>query len=552
MNFKKVLATTAALTLVATAAAGCGKSGETKTNGDGSSASAKQEIKLNYRAEPPVLDVSKATAAATFTFIGAVNEGLYRQDKDLKATPGLAKELPKISSDGLTYTVTLRDGITWEDGTPITAKDFVYSYLRTLDPQTKAEYAFFLEWIKGGKELHAAKTPDEFEAKKKDFGVVAKDDKTLEITLVKPIAFFTDLLAFQTFYPQKKDFVEKQGEKYGVDADKIIASGPFKLQSWTHDQSLVLVKNEKYWDAANVKLDKVTVNIVKDPDTGVNLYESNNADFTDLRGDTVAQYKSKPDFKVKNELVTTYLQYQTKKYPAFANAKIRTALGLAIDRKNLVDTVLKDASVPSTGFVPVGTLDGNGKEFRKTAGDIQPNYDPAKAKQLLAEGLKELNLDKLPKFTFLADDTDGAKKSLEYIIGQWKQNLGVEAEAQPVPHKLRLERQTGKQFEAVLMLWGADYNDPTTFTDLQKTDSDFNYGEWSNAAYDKLVADADKETDNAKRAKLLADAEKVLIDDAGVVPLYFRSQTFAVRPNIQGLILPPYGVDFELKWTSVK
>lgn len=562
MNFKKALITAFALTLVGSAV-GCGNSDDKKTEpaasasaGASTAASAApskpQEIRINFSADPPALDVSKATANAAFTVLAAVNEGLYRLDKDLKATPGLAKDMPKISADGLTYTITLKDGITYADGTPVKAQDFVYSYLRTLNPETKAQYSFFLEWIKGGKELHEAKDAAAFDAAKANFGAVAKDDKTLEITLTQPKGFFTELLAFATFFPQSEAFTKAQGEKNGADAANVLGAGPFKMQSWDHGQKLVMVKNDKYWDAANVKLTKVTMNIVKDAQTGLNLFESKEADLTELSGDNVALYTGKPEYTIKKELTNAYIQFQTKKVPAFNNAKIRAALGMAIDRAAYVDTILKNGSAASTGFVPNGTLDGNGGEFRKTAGDTQPAYDVAKAKALLAEGLKELNLTALPKFSLMADDTSGAKKMLEFILAQWKQNLGVEAESQPVPHELRVDNQHKKSFDALIALWGADYNDPMTFLDMWVTGGEFNDVDWSNADYDKLVLGAQAETDRAKRAQMLVDAEKILSAEAPVSTIYFRNRVMAKSTSVQGMLHPPYGQEWELKWTSIK
>jgi len=556
MTFRKVLSTAMVFTLVASALAGCGSSSnETPKAGEGSSAPTKaaaQELKINFSADPPALDVSKTTANAAFTMLAAISEGLVRLDKDGKATPGLAKELPKVSADGLVYTITLRDGLTWADGSPLTAKDFVYSYQRTLNAETKAQYSFFLEnWIKGAKELKAAK-PEEFEAKKAGLGVVAKDDKTLEITLVKPVGFFTEMLAFPTFFPQNENFVKTHGAKYGADFDKVVGAGPFTLQAWDHEQKLVLVKNPKYWDAANVKLEKVTVNVVKDPGTGVNLFETKEADLTELRAEYVKMFEGKPEFTLKKELVNAYLMFQVSKVPALGNKKIRQALAMSIDRNAFVKTILANGSVGSTGFVPSGTMDGNGSEFRKTAGDLQPKFDAAKAKELLAEGLKELNLTAMPKFKLTADDTDGAKKSLEFVLAQWKQNLGVEAIGEPVPHALRVERQHNKDYEAVIALWGADYNDPMTFLDMWITNGEFNETTWSNKAYDDLIAAADKNTNKAERAKQFVEAEKILMDEMPVAPIYFRSKVFAKRANVEGLVLPSYGQEWELKWAFIK
>lgn len=559
MKWRKTFSTCLVGILTVGLIAGCGSDSSSESQpgastSPGTSASAApavQELKVNFRSEPPVLDSSKSTAAAAFTIISAINEGLYRIDKDGRPQPGLAKELPKVSADGKVYTITLRDGLTYSDGSPLTTADFDYAFKRVLDPTTKAQYAFMLSYIKGANALLAAKTPEEIEAKKKELGVKLVDDKTIEITLDNPVPFFTDLLAFQTYYPLKKELVEKQAEKFGADADKVIGAGPFKLEKWDHEQSLTLVKNDKYWDKANVKLDRIKMTIVKDQTTGLNLYETGEADVTDIARDNVPVWKSKPDFTPKRELTTSYLMYSEKNVPAFKNKKIRQALTLAINNQAYVDSVLGNGSVPAKGLIPFGMLDGNGQEFRKTAGDTQPGYDVAKAKQLLAEGLKELGLTALPKLKVISDDTEGSKKSLELILAQWKQNLGVEAEGDPVPHKLRIERQANHDFQISVSLWNGDYNDPMTFLDMWITGGEFNEVDWSNAEYDKLVNGAKAELDKAKRTAALVQAEKILMDEMPIGPNYFRTQAYVVKPKVKGLILPSMGGDFEFRWASI-
>jgi oligopeptide transport system substrate-binding protein len=541
MIFKKVMTTALAIALVGGTLIGCSSGGSKGA----------QELKMNYRAEPPALDVSIAESAASFTFQSAISEGLYRLDKDLKPTPGLAKALPEISADGLTYTIKLRDA-NWSDGTPVKAQDFVYSFKRTLDPATKASYAFMVAWIKGGDAIMKAKDAAAVEEAKKGLGAAAQDDKTLVITLERPIAFFTAQLAFITFFPQKEEFVKAQGDKSGADFDKALGAGPFNLTKWDHGQTLVLEKNPKYWDAKNVKLDKVTVNIVKDSATGLNLYETNAADYTDIKGDQLTQYKGKADLRIKNELVTGYLNFQATKVPAFKNIKVRQAMSMAIDRQGLVDTVLRNGSVASTGYVPNGNMDGNDKDFRAIAKDLEVPFDAAQAKTLLAEGLKEAGLTEIGKLDIIGDDSETGKKLLEYLVSQWSTNLGIKVDASPMPHKNRLDKELAKDYTIVSTLWGADYNDPMTWLDMYLTGGSFNTQDWSNAKYDELVKSAQANTDKAARAKQLVEAEKILMDEAAVFPLYFRSSPFVIRPTIEGLILPPYGIDFELKWASIK
>ncbi|MEK8129704.1 peptide ABC transporter substrate-binding protein [Paenibacillus filicis] len=554
MKLNKLLVLASVTAMLGATVAGCSSS-TTQEQGGGATNNNKapaQEIRINLAAEPPALDSSIATTNPSFTILNAVNEGLYRLDADGKPQPALAKELPKISPDGLVYTVTLRDGLKWADGSALTANDFVWAYQRTLDPATKAKYASMLAWIKGGNDLNKAK-PEELEAKKAALGIKAKDDKTLEITLERPVAFFVDQLAMPLFFPQKADFVTKQADKNGADADKVLGAGPFKLEKWDHEQQLVMVKNENYWDAANVKLNKVTVNIVKDPNTSLNMFETNQVDLTVLRGEQAKMFQGKPELAIKKEFVSAYVMFQNKKNPAFGNAKIRQALGMAIDRKAYNEVVLGGTSIPSTGLVPGTMLDGNKQEFRKTAGDTQSAFDVAKAKALLAEGLKELNMTALPKFKLTSDDTETSKKTIEFIQAQWKQNLGVDVDGEPLPFALRVKNMQENNFDALIALWGADYNDPMTFLDMWLSDNkSFNYVQYNSQAYDDLVKGADKEVDLAKRAKLLADAEKTLMTDAPIYPLYFRTSPYAKNANVDGLILPAMSKEWELRWVSIK
>ncbi|WP_438433396.1 peptide ABC transporter substrate-binding protein [Gorillibacterium sp. sgz500922] len=566
MKINKVLTTAVAVTLIGGAFAGCSKkdegaspstspAGSTAPSDNSSTAPSTGNKTMNiiYSAEPPDLDSSKATTNASFTMINALNEGLYRLDKDGKATPALAADMPQISADGLTYTIKLRDGVTFADGTPVKASNFVEAYKRTLDPNTKALYAFMLEWIKGGSAVNKAKTADEIKAAKDALGVKAKDDQTLEITLEKPVAFFTQQLAFPLFFPQQQSVVDAAGDTYGKDPDKVSGAGPFVLKEWKHEQSLTFVKNPKYWDAANVKLDGFTVTIVKDRATSVNLFETGQGDLTTLGGEYVTKYQGKPEEQIKRELTNAYMMYEQKKAPFLANKNIRQALTLGIDRAALVNIVLRNGSAPATGLVPIGTSDGNNGDFRKTAGDTLAAFDAAKAKELFQKGLQELGLKELPAFKITADDTEGAKKTVEFILGQWKQNLGITtASADTVPHELRVERQDNKDFDVIIALWGADYNDPMTFLDMWTTTSSFNTMDYSNANYDKLIADAQNEADPAKRSQTLVEAEKLLMDDMAVGPLYFRTTVYALNPKVTGVIFPSFGSEWELKWVDVQ
>ncbi len=243
-------------------------------------------LNLAGASDIPTLDVSKATDAVSFQVMNDTMEGLTRVDKDGKVVQGVATEW-KSSEDMLKWTFTLRKDSKWSNGTPVTAKDFEYSWKRTLDPNTASEYAYIMEDIK------------EFKA---------VDDYTFEVVLNRPVAYFAELMSFQVFFPQNQAFVESMGESYGTAVDKQIYNGPFVLKTWKMEDQYSEVKNPNYWDAANVKLETINTKIVKDVGAAVNLYEAKEIDRVGLSAEYVDKYKSAPEFKTKGSAVTFMMQ----------------------------------------------------------------------------------------------------------------------------------------------------------------------------------------------------------------------------------------------------
>lgn len=538
MNKKIWLGTAMSAIVMSSMLAGCG-SGSTQ------GASGKQELNLAIGDDVPSMDVSKATDAYSLMAISNSMEGLTRLDKDGKPQPGLATKW-EVSADGKTYTFHLRD-TKWSNGDPVTAKDFVYSYQRTLDPATAAQYAYMLFYIKGADEYNNNK------GGKDAVGVKALDDKTLQITLKAPTPFFLAQTAFPTYFPMDQKFVESKGKDYATAPDKIITDGPFKVSDWQHDTSLTMEKNADYWDANSVKLNKVTLNVVKDTNTEINMYESGELDRSQLVRDKVDDYKNKKDeYTVVPELTNGYLLFN-EKTKGLNNAKVRTALTWAVDRDMYADVVYHNGTVGATGYVPNGTLDSAGGEFRKDAGDTLTKHTPAEAKALLAEGLKEAGIDP-SKFTFhlMIDDTDVGKKAAEFLQEQWNSKLGIKPTIDSMPFKLRLDNEKKKNFDVGISLWGADYNDAMTFLDLWTSNSEFNSVSYNNPAYDKLIADAKANADVKSRAQQMVDAEKLLMKDMAVGPIFFRSRAFALKPYVKDFYTYPSGVEYSFKYTHIE
>ncbi|SNX53006.1 peptide ABC transporter substrate-binding protein [Thermoanaerobacterium sp. RBIITD] len=522
--------------------AGCGGS---TSNSASNGSSDKQVLNLNLTQEPPTLDPQKATDVVSIDILNEVLDGLTRYNKDGKILPGsgLAKSWD-ISKDGLTYTFHLRDA-KWSDGNPITAQDFEYAWKRALDPKTASQYAYQLFYIKGAEEYNSGKGTAE------QVGVKALDDKTLQVTLKAPTPQFLGLTSFVTYLPIEKSAYEKFGDKVGADPDKLVYSGPFVISKWDHQQSITLEKNKDYWDSSNVKLQTVNFSMIKDNNTLIQNYDSNTLDSIFVPGDYIDKYKNSQEYSNKALAINWYVQFNTKS-PIFKNANIRKAFTLAIDRKSFVEQVTKDGSIAAEAVVPPG-VPGFNDDFRKQAGETYfKDNDVKQAKDLLNKGMQELGLSKLPTVRLLGDDTDNAKKYDQALQQMWKQNLGVDVQIQNVAFKVRLDMMDKGNFDVVFAGWGADYNDPLTFLDMWETNNGNNTAFYSNPQYDKLIEEAKVNGNLKARNEELIQAEKILMNDMPIGPVYFQARSFVVKPYVKNLCFPTFGSDWEFKWAYIQ
>lgn len=504
-----------------------------------------QSLSLALADEVPTLDSAKATDELAFTLLTQTNEGLVRLDEAGKVVPGVAREWT-ISEDGLRYQFVLRENALWSDGSPVTAHDFEYAWKRALQKDTGSQYAFLMEWIKGGAEYRHEQAPLD------NVSVIARDERTLDVELAAPKPYFLEQLSFPVFFPQQKEFVEKAGDRYGGDPGTVLANGPFKLAEWHHDQSLGLVKNDTYWDRGQVRLEQVEYQIIKDATAREDLYLAGVIDRTALVRDQIARYRGNPEYMEIDELVNGYLQFN-QKHPVLQNAKIRKALTYAVNGDAYAEVVYQNGTRGATGLVPTGTSNGQGGDFRKDGGDLINRLENGKqAKALLEAGLRELGLAEFPKLKVLGDDGDTGKKSTQFLQEEWRTKLGIEIEVENVPFKLRLQRTAERDFDIVESLWGADYNDPMTYLDMWVTGSDFNESGYSNARYDDLVGQAKVEADAARRMQLLLDAERLLLDDMAVGPLFFRSSAVLQKPYVKKVIHRNFGPRYDLKYAYVE
>jgi oligopeptide transport system substrate-binding protein len=516
-----------------------------KNAATGTQTKEEQTLNLSFPDDLPTLDMAKATDNIAFTVAAQVNEGLLRLDEKGKPIAGVAKTW-ETSSDGLTWTFHLRDDAKWSDGSPVTAQDFEYAWKRTLDPATASQYAFMVAWVKGGDAYNKKKgTADQVMVK-------AKDDKTLEVVLDHPVPFFAEQLSFPVFFPEKQSFVEKAGDKFGSEADKALYNGPFKISAWTHDQLVEIVKNDTYWDKSNVKLDKAVFQVVKDSNSEENLYQTGALDNFTLIREQIDRFKDTKEYQVVPSLTTGYLLFNEKE-KAFQNAKIRQALTFAVDADKYADIIYHNGTMGATAFVGTGVSDGQGGDFRADNGDlINRKENAAKAKDLLQQGLKEAGLSAFPKMKLTMYDDDSNKKGAEFIKEQWRTNLSIDVDIESLPKKMVLANLTKRAYQIGLITWGADYNDPMTYLDMWTTKGDFNRVDYSNTSYDALINKAKAESDAKKRMQDMTDAEKILMQDMPVGPIYFKAKAVATKPYFKGYVPRVFGPDYDLKFAYVE
>ena len=261
----------------------------------------KKELNITGASDIPTLDPSKASDTVSSEVLMNTMEGLTKLDKDGKLAPGIAEKWEK-SEDGKTWTFNLRKDAKWSNGDPVTAKDFEYSWKRTLDPATASTYGFIMYDIKGAKDYNLGKVDNA-----DNVGIKAVDDYTLQVELVRPVHYFDSLMFFKSFLPQNQKVVEQFGSEYGTAHDKMVYNGPFTLSDWKIEDIYTMSKNPSYWDASSVKIDKVNTKIVKDPNAALNLYETGQIDIVGLNSENVDKYKDSPEFNTRKDAGTFFL-----------------------------------------------------------------------------------------------------------------------------------------------------------------------------------------------------------------------------------------------------
>ncbi|NLR08855.1 MULTISPECIES: peptide ABC transporter substrate-binding protein [Lactobacillaceae] len=521
-------------TFAAVLLAACGSSSSS------SNEASKQTLNWMENSALPSMDSATATDVVSGETLNNTNEGLLRFGKNSSIHPGVAKSY-KVSKDGKTYTFNLRKS-NWSNGDKVTAKDFVYAWQRTVNPKTASQYAYMYAPVKNANDIMKSKKPVS------SLGVKAEGNYKLVVTLSQATSYFPSLAASPMFFPQNQSVVQKYGKKYATNAKSNVYNGPFKLTYWTGtSDNWTLSKNTKYWNAKNVKLKKINFKTMKDPQTSLSQYQSGKLDATYLSGQQPKNYKNSKQYVERKGASTFYIELNQRKDTMMKNKKARQALSLAINRKQFVNKVLADGSTQAKGLVSTGLASYKGEDFTKAAA-VPSAYsqDLTKAKKLWKEALKETGRSSY-NLTLMADDTPAGKNATEFVQSQWSKLGNIKVTNSNLPFKTRLSRSENGQFQAVVSGWGADYPDAISFLEMFTSTNSYNRGQWKNSSYDKDIAAADGKDANNKAARWndMVSAEKTLMNEQGIIPLYQQGKSQLVKSKVKGVIYFPTGANWD-------
>ncbi|MFP4597337.1 MAG: peptide ABC transporter substrate-binding protein [Persicimonas sp.] len=479
-------------------------------------------------ADPETFDTAKMSGApegrlAFQLFEGLMVPGPTTEGLDDPADlvlPGVAKSY-EVSEDGRTYTFELRKDAKWSNGDPVTSEDFVYSWERVLSPDFPADYATMMYVIKGAKDYNKSEDGDWDEV-----GVEAPDEHTLVVELENPTPYFPELLAFYTFYPVPKDVVEEHGDDW-TEPENIISNGAYKLATYRSQKEITLAKNEHYWGADDVSIDKAKVRIMPDRNAITNAYRSGELHWsgTSLPVSQISSFVAHPDYRRDPMLGNYYFRINVSDEDApLSDKRVRKALSMATDRQSLVEDVLNGLYETADSYVPPMA----GYESTTTV-----EYNPKRAKALLEEaGYGEG--EEMPEISLLYNTDENHKLVAESVQKQWKRNLGIDVELINKEWKMYLQDVDSLNYQVARAGWIGDFNDPMTFLDMWETDNGNNDTGWSNEEYDDLLDQIRSEPDVDKRQKLLQEAETLLLEEGPVIPVYYYTNNVLVSRELEG------------------
>lgn len=567
MKLKKVLALVLSAALVVSAFAGCGgnsssstastesstasessaESTESTASGDSTPAAsgdatatftpktvdAAKTISLNAGMEPTGLNTLTSTYSIEFSLFKHMYENLVTLDDDDNTVPGAAESWD-YDEDTLTYTFHLRKDGVWTNGDPVTAKDFEFAWSQALNPDVASDYAYFLYFIKNAEKYFNGEVAWD------EVGIKVVDDYTLEVTLEQPTPYALFLFSFGTLAPINQRFYEAVGaDLYSTEAQYFCTNGPFALTEWSHNDKIVMQKNDAWHGAADVEVEEIDWKIITDANAALSSFLAGDLDMVGLgTGELIKQATAAGATIQSYTDGSAFYIYFNNNDQYLSNVNLRRALFNAIDAQKEIDTVWQNDNEPMTSFTAPGVAAADGTSFAGKVGELYaPSRDQEKAKEYLATALSELGCtvdDLSAHLSIDCGDSATAIAEASFYQEQWRQVLGIEVAVNSMITKQGSQNRKTGNYVMSITGWGSDYNDPNTFLDLWVTDGGNNQTGFSNERYDELIDLAATETDLEKRESYFIECEQIIADQLPIGPAFWRAPSYACSDKIKG------------------
>lgn len=511
---------------------------ETTDTTEATASTGEKILSVQVGPDPETIDPALNSAVDGGNMLLHSFECLLAVDENGQLVPGQAESW-ETSEDGLTWTFHLRDGLKWSDGSDLTANDFVYSWKRVCDPMVAAPYA---ETVLSMVEGYDKAIEGDLDA----LQVAAQDDNTLVVTLNAPCSYFGSLAAFATLSPVQEATVEANGDAWATSAATYISNGPFYVSEWVPGSYIMMSKNPYYWNADAIKLDGIKWNLIEDSNAAYSAYQTGEVlMIKNVPTEEIPSLKDSADFHVDPIIGTYYLSLNLER-DAFKDARVRKALSLAIDRDYVANTLMQGTYSPADNFMGPGWIDMDGKQFKDNANGGQSyidvnNYeaDLEEAKQLLADAGYP-DGEGFPSISYTTNDAGYHKVVAEYLQQAWAQ-LGIDLQVDIVEWASFTPMRRNGDFDIARNGWVGDYSDPSNMLELFYSTNGNNDGKFSNADFDAAIDLSRTTLDSAERSKALHDAEDILMEETGCIPVAYYNDFWLQSDKITGSWHSPYG-----------
>lgn len=535
MWFKKFLGVFVALGLVLAACSNGGTSPSGAASGSQAASppsDAEQVLRVDLGGEPPTLDPTQATDSQSINVLRSITRPLAYYDANLEVVPGLADHWD-ISEDGQTITFTLKDGIQYSDGTPITADDFVFSWKRLIDPREAAGYSYIMADVVGGEDLLGVDTEtatdDDIDALLDAFGVEAPDESTFVVHLARPASYFVYIATSWTTVPQQ------EGMSF-AEADGYVSSGPMKLVEWEHNAKIVLEPNENYTAGDPAKIERIEMAMIQDPAASLAAYEAGELDIAGVPTQEISRIQDDPELSdqvIQGDVLSIYyfgFDLKDPEGPFTQSVLLRQAFNEAVDKETMIATTFAGLGTPANSLVPPG-MPGY-QDF-----DLYP-YDTEKAKADFDQAIADLGVSADDLALEVGFNTDANHEDkVAFLQEQWRQAFGIDVTPVGLEWGAYLDRLSDDPFDIFRLGWGADYPHPNNFlTDLISCSSGNNNMAYCNEEVDGLLQEAAVAPTLEEQVPLYNQAQEMVMADAPIIPLRFGARFTLVKPWIQGLV----------------